>query len=84
MEMVGYTEEEERQILEIDAICDPEARALAKEDFEKRTGKDFPPIIFAPNIDTMFAESRVPRGEFEKWVAEGFPGGYKPGARRFM
>ena len=83
MEMVGYSEEEERQITEIDAIGDPEARALAKEDFENRTGKEFPPIILAPNIDTMFAGSQVSEPEFEKWVADGFPGGYKPGARRF-
>ncbi|KKU97597.1 MAG: hypothetical protein UY31_C0072G0010, partial [Candidatus Wolfebacteria bacterium GW2011_GWE1_48_7] len=71
MELVGYTEEEERQIMEINKIRDPEALAKAKEDFEARTGKEFPCIVLALNIDTMFAESRVSRGEFEKWVADG-------------
>lgn len=77
MELVGYTEDEERQIMEINGIKDPEAMALAKEDFQDRTGKEFPEVIFEFNPDTH-ATQEIPEEDFNSWVNGCFPGGYRP------
>lgn len=66
MELVGYTEEEERQIEEINGIEDQEALALAKEDFEARTGKEFP-MDFRLNTNHMCLAMRDLRREVDPY-----------------
>lgn len=81
MRMIGYADDEEKEIYRIDEIKDPEEKEAQKRQFEERTGKEFPKIIFRFNADT--ACSKISDEQLGKWMADGCPGGYKPGARRF-
>jgi hypothetical protein len=81
MRMVGYTDDEHEEIYRIDEMKDPQEKEEQKKHFEERTGKEFPKIIFKFNVDTAFP--KISDEELGKWMAEGYPGGYKSGARRF-